>query len=126
MKKLLYIFLIVSISSYSQKKEEKLYFYFEFNTSHLLEKKWKSNKENEIFTLINNKKDSIEFISNNNFTILKRKPKHIITIDKNYDFDFLSFLKLIENKKIIFITKNEKKYRFIEIDSIMIYERAQE
>lgn len=126
MKKLVYIFLFTSILSYSQKNEDKLYFYFEFNNSNLLEKKWTSNKDKEIFKLVNNKNDSIEFISNNNVQFIKRKPRDIIVIDENFDFDFLTFLKLIENKKIIFIIKNEKKYRFIEIECVRMYEREQE
>src|SRR5690606_20300160 len=118
MKKFICIYIFTSIFAYSQKNEDNLYFYFEISSGSLLEKKWTSNKKQEVFKLINNKKDSIEFISNNNFHLIKRKPKKIIVIDENFDFDFLSFLRLIENKKIIFIVNYRDKYRFINIDSI--------
>lgn len=119
------IFLLFFTFSYSQ-LDDYLYIDFKMSESENITKRWSFDKEHEKFTIINKDNESVVFISNKESYIKNKKvKKSIIQIDYDFNFNFIEFFKQLENKKVIIILCDNKKYRYIVINEIIQYQRDQ-
>jgi len=118
-------FFLILTSSFSQ-VDDYLYIDFKINESQNIIKKWSFDKDFEKFTIINKQNDSVVFISNKESYIKNKKvKKNLIEFNYNFDFNFIDFFKILENKKVIIILNDNKKYRYIIINEIIQYQREQ-
>lgn len=125
-KNFFYIVLfLISKSSFSQ-VDDNLFIDFKLTESKNIIKRWSFDNDNEKFTLINPQKDSVVFISYKESYIKNKKVRNnLIEINFDFNFNFIDFFKKLENKKIVIIVADDKKFRYVIINEIRQYQREQ-
>ncbi len=112
--------------NFKAQSNDVLFFYFPMDKNGGVTKKWEYDFKSEKIKIANKLNDSVIFVSRESY-IKKHKPKkNIIYIDDSFEYDFLSFFRKIEGKKIVIVLSYERKYRYIIVNEIFQYEKAQE
>jgi hypothetical protein len=126
MRLLIYILVLNSFTSLAQDKNKSLYFYFDFNKSNSLIKEWYCDDKKEIFKISNSNNDIFEFVCKNYFVLEDISSIDVIFFDKDFNFDLVNFLKIIENKELYLIVKFDNVFRSYKVNETKTIERHQE